>query len=462
MKTKILLVFFCLLSITSFCQDSVFQLKDYKYRTKGFKSLALQFSLSGYSDNFKQGNLSQQKNRLIDLYPSYINYINVLSTDNRFHTSLISLSPSFRSHVEDNGQNKTKGNDYQASLTWNVEDRFYKKNNWFLQLANNLYAREDFVKQEDMQSLAKTTMPGVNESLLLGFGKGRLELVQDAQMALFILNDLKDQGLIATLPSAELVNEFAQLITEVNNRRVFDSRRKRVYELKQIDNFLREKGIASINDIRHFTIINDNWAFAFNPYRLSGSIWQFDLKSSVEIGKSKQTVTQSNSKTISENKSTLYGTGPSASYENHKPKSLKWQRNFGSSLSYRIGKSEINNSYSYTGGSFGDSTKSNEYLTEFNAFYGFGFFPNNRTKLNATLGAYAANAKYKSGSLNKSFSLHPSFNFSTDYFLSYKTRLTANVYMLYSYDHIRQTAIPFNTANSFHAGFSIGLSHYFL
>ena len=202
MKTKILLAFCCLLSIASFSQDSIFQLKDYKYRTKGFRALELQFSLTGQTDNYKQGSSPTQKNSLIDLYPSYLNYTNISSTDKRFHSSFISLSPSFRSHVEGDGQNKVKGNNCQARLTWNFDDRFYRRNNWFLRLANNLYSRDEFTKEENMQSVTKTTLPGVDESLLLGFGKGRLEMIQDAQMALFILNDLKDEGLLTTLPNA--------------------------------------------------------------------------------------------------------------------------------------------------------------------------------------------------------------------------------------------------------------------
>lgn len=462
MKTKILLAFYCLLSISSFSQDSIFRLKDYKYRTKGFKALELKFSFTGQTDNYKQSNSPTQKNRLIDLYPSYINYTNIFSTDKRLHSSFISLSPSFRSHVEGNSQDKVKGNDYQAGLTWNFDDRFYRKNNWFLRLANNLYAREDYIKQEATQSTTKTTVPGVNESLLLGFGKGRLEMVQDAQMALFILNDLKDEGLITSLPNAELVNEFSQLITEINNRRVFDSRKRRIYELTQIDKFLREKGIASTTDIRHFTIINDNWALAFNPYRRSGSSWSLNLKPFAQIGKSKQTTTASNFKTTNESEVKLFGFGPNLSYDNQKPINLKWQRGFGASLSWQLARSEQKNKYVSGNTSQENNLNTNQQLADFNAFYAIGFYPNNRTLLNASLGIDAVKQKYTSGLAGDQISLHPSFIFSTDYFISYKTRLTANLDLLYSYQHSTASSIFFNTTNTFHTTFSVGISHYFL
>ncbi|HWI91807.1 MAG TPA: hypothetical protein VNT20_11070 [Flavisolibacter sp.] len=462
MKTKILLAFCCLLSIASFSQDSIFQLKDYKYRTKGFRALELQSSLTGQTDNYKQGSSPTQKNSLIDLYPSYLNYTNISSTDKRFHTSFISLSPSFRSHVEGDGQNKVKGNNYQARLTWNFDDRFYRKNNWFLRLANNLYSRDEFTKEENIQSVTKTTLPGVDESLLLGFGKGRLEMIQDAQMALFILNDLKDEGLLTTLPNAALVNEFAQLITEINNRRVFDSRKKRIFELTQIDKFLREKGLASTTDIRHFTIINDNWALAFNAYRRSGSSWSLNLKPFAQIGKSRQTVTAPNFKTINESEAKLFGIGPNLSYENQKPINLKWQRGLGVSLSWQLARSEQKSKYVSGNTSQDNTLNTNQQFADFSAFYAIGFYPNNRTVLNASLGIDAVKQKYTSGLPGNQIFLHPSFSFSTDYFISYKTRLTANLGLLYSYQHSTASSIFFNTTNAFHTGFSVGISHYFL
>ncbi len=51
-------------------------------------------------------------------------------------------------------------------------------------------------------------------------------MVQDAQMALYILNDLQQQGLLNAPVSPEIAQSFAELITDIRNKRVFDSRRK--------------------------------------------------------------------------------------------------------------------------------------------------------------------------------------------------------------------------------------------
>jgi hypothetical protein len=462
MKTKILLPFFCLLSAVCFSQDSVFHLKDYKYRTKGYRSLEFNLSVSGNANSYKQSSLPEQEDRVLNIYPSSISYGKIFSTDKRYHSSVISLSTSYRLQMNKSGQNETKSKDYQASLNWNSEDRFYGRNNWFFQVANHLYAKEVFVKQKSTLQNVRITTPALDESLLLGFGKGRLETVQDAQMALFILNDLKEQGLIESLPSAETINQFAQLITDINNRRVFDFRRKRIYELTQMEKFLREKGISSATDIRHFTIINDNWTLAFNPYRLSGANWYLNLKSSAEIGKPKETTKDDNAATITEQYNNVLGIGPRLGYENYKPINLKWQRNFGGNVSWQTGRSKINHKTTLNGTSTETKTESKQHQTELYAFYGIGFFPNNRTKLNAAIDVRATKYQYELAAINNRTFLRPSFNFSTDYFINYRTRLYAEAYVYHEYNHYKNSSLPSYTNNESRSGFSLGISHYFL
>ena len=117
----------------------------------------------------------------------------------------------------------------------------------------------------------------IKDNPILGLGKGRIEMVNDAQMALFILNDLENQGLIVNKGSREQQYAFAEVITDINNQRVFDNRRKRIYELQRIDSFIKTSGLSSTTDIRHFTTINDNWIYAFNPLRQHGNQWYVSI-----------------------------------------------------------------------------------------------------------------------------------------------------------------------------------------
>jgi hypothetical protein len=464
MKTKILLSFCCVLAIASFAQDSTFQIKNYKYRIPGFRALEFSTSFGGNISKSKQGSSETQKNQSFQLLPSSIRYTRIFSTDRRFHTSSTSLYPSFFSETEGNGLQESKGRNGQASFYWQFDDRFYRRNNWFLHLKNNLFAKGDFTKQKSSQYTIKTNIKGFDDDLSVGFGKGRIEIVQDAQMALYILNDLSLQGLIDKTPDVETINQFAQLITELNNKRVFDSRRRRIYQLTQIDKFLREKEITQVPDIRHFTTINDNWFFAFNPERYSGSDWYFDIRSSVELGDANQTNKNANYSLNTENESDYknWGIGPKAGYENYKPINLKWQRNLGAHASWQTRREETKNKNTMNGTTTGNKVELKQQETELSMFYGIGFYPNNRTRLNATIDLDLIQTKFLDNPLDKKTSILPSLLLSTDYFLGYRTRLIASLSMDYRYYRWRYSAAPSTDQHAFNTNFSVGLSHFFL
>ncbi len=61
MRSKTLLLCFCFFAITSQAQDSSFQLKDYKYRTPGFKALSVNVSFSANVTDSKADTLTKSK-----------------------------------------------------------------------------------------------------------------------------------------------------------------------------------------------------------------------------------------------------------------------------------------------------------------------------------------------------------------------------------------------------------------
>lgn len=463
MKTKILLAFFCLLSISSLSQDSSFQIKDYKYRTPGFRALEFSTSFNGNLSDYKQGGSETQKSKAFQLTPSWISYSRIFSSDKRIHMSFVSLYPSFYSRNDGSGQEKSKHRNGQAALDWKIEDRFYKNNNWFLHLKNSFYTKGDFTRQSSAQQNIKTHIKGIDEELSIGFGKGRIEIVEDAQMALFIINDLGARGLIEKLPDAAAINQFAQLVTELNNQRVFDSRRKRIYQLTEIDKFLREKGIISTSDIRHFTTISDNWLFAFQPQRSSGHSWYFDIVSSAQIGKNGQLNEGINSKTDHENNYKHFGAGPKAGYINEKPVSLKWQRSLGAYLSWQLQRGEDHTKTIINGAVTENKENPKSKYSDLSAFYGFGYYPNNRTRLNTSIDLSVTHLKFHDlPSIDRQILVLPSISFSTDYFISYRTRLHANFSMNYRYREYKFFSQSSYCDRSFNASISAGISHFFL
>lgn len=451
---KTLLFSFLFFTLITHAQDSTFQLKDYKYRTDGYRALTLNLNLSTGTYSFKLDSSNNRKSKSFSLDGSPIIYNRIVSTNKRQYTSSIGLTPYFRSrHYEKQGI-KTKENSSQLYFSWYQNNKFYSKNKWFFELDNIL--RTQYYKSKNTRTIIneKADEFNINNEFSAGFGKGRIEYVQDAQMALFIINDLKNQGLIKGLVDATTVNQFAQLITDINNKRVFDNRKRRIYELTQINNFLKEKGIIGEPDIRHFTTINDNWALALNPFRSSGAAWFVRIKPKAGYSRIRRLYDNGNTDNYD---SKLFGISMESGFENYKPINLKWQRNYSIQLVHDftnqtdsvINRSSVNSKI--------EIKKSINYV---NSSYGIGFYPNNRTRLNVQLDIQAGLGKTEYFGNHKFSYVRPSFNLSTDYFLSYRTRLNAFIYFEWNSENVKSNNSIYNPKETT-SNFNFSIIHSF-
>jgi hypothetical protein len=200
--------------------------------------------------------------------------------------------------------------------------------------------------------------------------------------------------------------------------------------------------------------VNDNWALAFNPYRLSGQNWYLRLQPSLHF-------TQGVGKYIkpllwpeSRSEMSTLNLGPTLGYENYKPVTLQWQRNFGASLSYARSRTLQQTSISSGGGT---PNKINDVVSgwrrELTAFYGIGFFPNNRTQVNAALRVDAVEAK------EKHRYVQPALNLDVNYFISYRTYLSASANIGYSHLELTDNAGVKTKSQNLFSNMSVTLSH---
>ncbi len=109
----------------------------------------------------------------------------------------------------------------------------------------------------------------INSSFLTG--KGRIEQVQDARLALYLLEDLQKLNRLAKTASNEDVLNLAKLITQLKYKRFFDNRLRKIAEITAIDSFMQLSGIAGVTDATYFTSLADNWNYSNNPVRLNGN-----------------------------------------------------------------------------------------------------------------------------------------------------------------------------------------------
>lgn len=451
------------LPAVSFSQDSSFQIKNYKYRTPGFKALQLNLNASGDLYNAKGVNRTDVKGSNFNSN-SGINYYRIISTDKRQHITTINVNPVFSFFKNDNGGVRPERNrQIVLDADWSRIDRFFNSKNLFFEVGNELGAGSANQKSRSQFVDFKSESNTVSNMLILGVGKGRLENVQDAQMAKFILNDLQRMGLLDRVPDAATEYELAVLITDINNRRVFDNRKRLIYELTRIDSFLQSKQLITAPSIAYFTTVNDNWLLAFNPGRLSGTRIYAQLKPGFSFNVAGYTLTDTTSFPYkNDTKRIEYFYEPEIGIEHHKPVTLQWQRIARAAIRFRqtfnrekIKSESVSGSTEFEG--FGTYP---ELL--FNSFYGFGYYPTNRTIVNGGLSFDAVFGQQNMGIGRPTyFSLAPGLQFSANYFINFRTRLFLNAGINYRYTELKDVVpvMPAYNKNVVTGNLIFGFSH---
>lgn len=441
-----------LFAASAFSQDSTFQLKDYQYRTPGYQALALYFGLSGgYShSNVPMGD--ESNSRSLSLGPVSAWYARVTSTDARVHQSTVSLTSAYSLSGSTYNGKKSSSHSLSPQVAWDWNDRFYRQHNWFIEVGNQFSLNSFSYRSNDTLWQSKNTNTGFQERLTLGFGKGRIERVQDAQMALFLLQDLAAEGLLSRAVTAGEAYQLAQLVTDINNRRVFDSRRRRKYELTRLDSFFRYSGLAPQTNIRHFAVLNDNWALAFNPSRLSGASWYLRFQPGVSYNRVTSSMQQAALFYQSKSSARQFSLMPVVGYENDKPISLQWQRNLGISIAYLRNRNKTELESTSQNNTVKSSNETKGWQSTAHAYYGLGYYPNNRTQVNGVLDLMGLYDEFQR------FGLQSQFNLNVQYFIGYRTFLTAAANARHTLSPIVVNGKNEQTKN-FTSDFSVSFSH---
>ncbi|MES2772881.1 MAG: hypothetical protein V4722_01765 [Bacteroidota bacterium] len=296
--------------------------------------------------------------------------------------------------------------------------------------------------------LHKSNNKEASLELTFGIGTGRLENLTDAQMAFHILNDLQNQKLLTKDFSPAEMAGLAKTITNINNTRLFDYRRKRRFELQQIDSFLQKSGLVDAYSINYFTTLTDNWLYAFNPYRVQGKQKYIQLKPRISYWNEKSEVTNNN---VFISEKSIYYTIIAeliAGIDDKKAVSITRQFNKGFSVATFYDYLRTKN---YSNGA--DNTFINDgWTSSISGYLEWGYFPNTRTNVFANIKTrfsydYSDQVAYNVTNLG----------FDANYFIGYNTRL------------IVSEGLSLNTPIGNGSGyktylnnrFSIGIEHFF-
>ncbi len=270
------IVFLCFLSTVLKAQLDTFNLSRYKLPEIKFRQLDLNFNLDGTNaldktttedNSFKYSSL-ESDNYLNIGYKSYRNSEH-LQNEQEFR---IGVNPGFSNRKND-GEITYKNTVIGTYYNLTSRNRIYYQNQFFFEpdfvLIGSLKERKEDDKSQF--SLLKTRDNAVQISVPLLVGHGRIEQIQDARLAIYILEELQKAGRISKMPTNEDILEFSRLISSLKNERFFDYRLRKMIEMEKVDSFLQAKEFISSPDVRYYSIVDDNWEYAQGPVRESGN-----------------------------------------------------------------------------------------------------------------------------------------------------------------------------------------------
>jgi len=271
--------------------------------------------------------------------------------------------------------------------------RFYNQKQNFIEVNGSL-SISNYYSSNDEKRYALDTANYNQESERKDFGnsiagsfligKGRIEQVQDAQMAMYLLDDLYKLNREKRATSDQDVNNLAQLITRLKYKRFFDYRLRKIAEITAIDSLMQLYGIISSADAAYFTSLNDNWNYANNPRRDNGHRLYTGLEAN--FGYTYQNAFQRNTiptditvENIKKYKSA--GLFMVLGYLYEKPASRKWQNSASVEGGFGIRQYNENGKFRYDPS---PETDTKSYTQSFpsaylSGKYGFGYYPTSRT-----------------------------------------------------------------------------------
>lgn len=321
--------------------------------------------------------------------------------------------------------------------------RFYKDNKIFFGIGNELdisYQKESI----DTLNIFKDDFNSHNFKIgvPLSIGYGRIENVTDAWRAYRTFEDLHKFGVLEKMPSDEDINSLAALNTLRQNWRFFDSRLKRIEDVKLLASHFLEGGFIKEENHFFYNSIFDMWAFGTNGLRRSGKRFELTV-----------TPTYQNRKYFNyqnrERKSEYTLLSISPTYAFHKPINLKWQwdvlAGFENTLIALEGKKMEHES-------------TNVFINN-----RIGYYPTSRTAISGMLYLYTRTPSWEpllnSTPIFESFLLRS--DISVSYYLSPQTRINAYVYYSNSNSFELQLDKVSRSNTQNNISFNLGFNHAF-
>lgn len=270
-----------ILIISSSFGFAQYAVRDYKNPVFNLKMMDIGFEQKGQSIQY-QSTVSVQDRKAVagNIQPNFwmqrSNERNIfiaqlgLSETYEFNKFNLELQDGFRTASQ--WKNNSSLN-YFSSFTRYLKGDFFSKvgvtgNNGFEY--NNLKNRDVSYLGERSGVEEKNRSINGNVNPSVGVGFGRVFDSGDAQLTHYIIEDIREIcGLTRDLSPQEF-QEITEWITHIKNQRVFDFRKKRIYEITQLDSILQRMNFIENTDVNYYTSLYDNWLYAYRQPRYNG------------------------------------------------------------------------------------------------------------------------------------------------------------------------------------------------
>ncbi len=459
MKRLIPIAFLLATFLTSNAQFENIDLSQYKL--PDIKRHQLDFSF-GYSSNFSK--ISYEDSPEVSLFGLNNNlngnYSFYSNTNKVQMTGWGGIGSGLRLDWEKNDKSSFEKSDvYHYSFDTGIEKRIYFNEDdrlflfWSPILVISTYYNynKEVSNNDNISNKYLSRNLNFSPEIKVGGGIGRIEPVGDLRRAIYILEDLFENDRLNRLPDESEIIQLADRVAQLRNQRFFDSRLRRIYEIKSLDSLLNSMEIVDGMDATYFTSLTDMWDYG-DESRFSGTRIQLNVfgKLFYDFNKIKNVHYLIDSEKVTNiDKEKFYNelVGTELLFYSYKPMGLKWQRYLSANISF--------NQYFIDQVSYPSSHEYNIIKSEIT--YQYDWFLNTRTSASFSVNGYYQ--KYDYAEEDDYYKDNNDFICTLDGNLYYyfSPRLKASVSLLLNYQWNDQLHTFYN--KQFYFRNSIGISY---
>lgn len=333
------------------------------------------------------------------------------------------------------------------NIALNSEHRIYLNGKFYFQpdlkasieFDNKNYENSIDTTQTVSETTGETIIKSIGVPIAVGYG--RIERVEDAAMAVYILKELSEKGVLKREVTNDDVLALAKVISESLNKRVFDSRAKLIYEIEKIDEVIASQGLIEKGNVKYFSTIYDNYLYAFNFTRSSGYRCFFGFTPEY----TRTNYNNENNGVEHESNWTNKSLDIYAGIKYTKPLNMQWQFDF----SVQPGFQMLNNI---------DRIKVLYLKSEIS----LGYYPNTRTYLDFSIEPSIQRSKYTEYNDYTAYNINVSPSVTLNYYLSPQLRLIISERYNYAYDKRKNGTYSERLSKNNGNSFEIKLTYNFM